>query len=142
MAWSLKGLGIDYFLPLVHHPQKNKKRMRVSIVPLFSGYLFFRGNLLARQNLLRTGRAAQVIEVEDQTTFLRELRQIDHAIAKQPHLELCDFVCKGKKVRIISGPFEGMEGVVKGVKGKSRLILQIKAIRQAAAVEIDLDQVA
>lgn len=142
LAWSLKGLGISYFLPLVPRPQEARKRLRVSILPLFPGYLFFRGDLTERAALLKTGRAAQVIEVEDQQGLAVELARIQHVIAGEQQLELCDFVSRGKRVRIIDGPLAGLEGIVQTVKKKTRLVLQIDAIRQAAAVEIDLNQTA
>ncbi len=140
LAWSLKASGIRYFLPLVSRPQKNKKRMRTSIVPLFNGYLFFQGDMQERYTAITSGRIAQIIEVQDQQTLTRELTSLAQATAAECQLELCDFATKGKRVRIIDGPFRGLEGIVKKQKGQRRLVLQIEAIRQAATVEIELDQ--
>lgn len=63
LAWNLVSRNVEYFLPLVSRPQKSKGRMRSSIVPLFNGYLFFRGDQTARSGALKTGKIAQILEV-------------------------------------------------------------------------------
>jgi len=140
LAWDLAARKTEYFLPLVSKPQKSRGRMRASIVPLFNGYMFFKGSLLDRQNALQTGRVAQVLEVDDQQGLLSELSQIALAASEKISLELCDFVKRGQRVRIIAGPFKGLEGVVNKQKNRTRLLLTVAAIKQAAAIEISLDQ--
>jgi len=140
LAWDLAGRRIKYFLPLVSKPQKCQGRMRASIVPLFNGYLFVKGSLDDRQNTLRTGRVAQIMKVEDQAGLLNELHNIANAAAQNITMELCDFVKRGQRVQIIDGPLKGLEGIVQKQKNRTRLVLTVDAIRQAAAVEIALDQ--
>ncbi len=140
LAWSLKKAGISYYLPLVARPQKNRERLRISIVPLFTGYLFLRGTHLERYESLRTGRVAQVIPVEDQVSLRKELQGIS-MVTMEKRLELCDFVKKGQKARVIYGPFAGVEGIVERKKNRTRLILTVQVIRQAVRVEINIDQV-
>ena len=141
LAWSLKKAGISYYLPLVARPQKNRERLRISIVPLFTGYLFLRGTYMERYESLRTGRVAQVIPVEDQVSLRKDLQGISMVTAMEKCLELCDFVKKGQKARVIYGPFAGVEGIVERKKNRTRLILTVQVIRQAVRVEIDTDQV-
>ncbi len=140
LAWNLVAREVEYFLPLVSRPQKCKGRMRSSIVPLFNGYLFFRADQTARSEAMKTGKIAQVLEVKDQQGLLSELSSLARASAAKIELTLCDFVTSGQRVRILDGPFKDLEGIVKKRKNSTRLILQIEAIRQAAAVEIALDQ--
>ena len=141
LAWNLKKAGISYYLPLVARPQKNRKCLRMSIIPLFTGYLFLRGTHMERIESLRTGRVAQVIPVEDQVSLRKELQRIYMVCTMGKRLELCDFVKKGQKVRVIYGPFACVEGIVERKKNKTRLILTVEVIRQAVRVEIDIDQV-
>lgn len=140
LAWDFASRKMEYFLPLVSKPQKCRDRIRSSVVPLFNGYMFFRGTLSDRQKALQTGRVAQVLEVDDQEGLCRELHHISWAASKKIALKLCDFVKRGQRVRIIDGPFKGLEGVVKQQKNRVRLVLTVGAIRQAASVEIELDQ--
>lgn len=140
LAWDLKAKGIPYYLPLVAQPRKCKNRMRTSVLPLFNGYIFFQGDQRERSEALRTGRIAQVLDVANQQRLTGELAALSSATQARLGLVLCDFVPKGQRVRIISGPFQGLEGIVKMLKGKKRLILNLEVIRQAAVVEIALDQ--
>jgi transcription antitermination factor NusG len=141
LAWDLGGAKINYYLPMIIRPQKNRVRLRMALVPLFNGYLFFQGDGLERYAALKTGRVAQAIAVTDQSTLHEELRNIALALLAQEKVELCQYLHKGQRARILYGPLTGIEGVVENGKGKARLILRVQAINQAVRIEIDLDQV-
>ena len=96
---------------------------------------------MERIESLRTGRIAQVIPVEDQISLRKELQRIYMVSTMEKRMELCDFVKKGQKARVIYGPFACVEGIVERKKNKTRLILTVEVIRQAVRVEIDIDQV-
>lgn len=115
--------------------------MRTSLLPLFRGYLFFKGDHQDRSEAFRSGRIAQVFVAEDQEKIIQELAILSQVTLAKMHLTLCDYATSGKRVRIISGPFAGHEGLVKKQKNKTRLVLNLDAIQQAATVEIALDQV-
>ena len=51
-------------------------RRFTSHLPLFGGYVFFRGDAAARQTALRSNVVARLIEVDDQALFNGELQQI------------------------------------------------------------------
>jgi hypothetical protein len=141
LAWELKAGGIPYFLPLVPQAQKSRRRVRTSLVPLFSSYIFFQGSGLQRHQALRTGRLARVLHVQDQQGLHSQLRALAKAVDLGTELKLCDMVKKGSRVRIAFGPLAGLEGVVLSYKGQARLILNVEAIAQAASVQVNLDQV-
>ena len=48
----------------------------------------------------------------------------------------------GKQVRITSGRFKGIEGVVRRRAGKTKLILSINILQQSVEVELESDLVA
>ncbi len=143
LAWDLRRHNIDYYLPLVSRPQKNRNGLRMSIMPIFTGYLFFQGNGRERYEAVSTGRIARVIEVRDQETLHHELKNIAAVAGQVERLELSDFASQGQRVRIAYGPFAGIEGIVEkpAKRGRTKLILRVQAIGQAIKVEIDLDQV-
>ena len=141
LAWNLKKNGIKYYLPFALRQQRCRRRLRMSLMPLFPGYLFFRGGALERQCIFRTGRIAQVLEVKNQDILHRQLYNLYLVTVSQKRLELCDLADKGQKATVIYGPFAGVEGVVSRVKNKTRLILGVDAINQGVRIEIDIDQV-
>jgi len=56
-------------------------------------------------------------------------------------LEPFPFVKLGERVRIVDGPFKGLEGIIERRKGSDRLILSVDVINQAVGLEIDADRV-
>jgi transcription antitermination factor NusG len=49
------------------------------------------------------------------------------------------YLSKGDKVRIKSGPLEGLEGIVERQKGRSRIVISINAIMNSVAVDLQAD---
>jgi transcriptional antiterminator RfaH len=130
-----------YFLPMIWKVLHYKKRKLKSLLPLFSGYVFFCGNENDRLAALRTNRIANIIEVEDQQKLLRELLQIEKAIKSGASLQPHKYITKGQRCQVIAGPLTQLTGVVVETKGIARLVLQIDMLGQAASVEIDADTI-
>ena len=80
LAHDLIRKQISYFLPMTWRVRRQRGRTIRSLLPLFSGYLFFCGEEDHRIELLKTNRVANLIEVKDQEKLLQELLQFEHAI--------------------------------------------------------------
>ncbi len=76
-ARELRDQGIVYYLPQVSKESRTPKGRKIqSIVPLFTGYMFLKGDVNDRLLALRGHRLVSVIEVVDQEALARDLRQI------------------------------------------------------------------
>jgi len=139
LAHDLIGKSIPYFLPMTWKVQRRRHRTLRSLLPLFSGYLFFCGEEHQRIELLRTNRVANLIEVKDQEKLLSELQQIDQALRAGAPLTPYKYIKAGQRCRVIAGPFLDLQGIVETTKNATRLVLQIDMLGQAASVEIDVD---
>ena len=139
LAHDLVAKNIRYFLPMTWKVQRRSHRTLRSLLPLFSGYLFFCGQETERVELLRTNRVANVIIVKDQEKLLKELIQFEQALRAGAPLTPYKFIKAGQRCRVIAGPLLGLEGIVIQIKNVSRLVLQIDMLGQAASVEIDVD---
>lgn len=139
LAHDLIGKNISYFLPMTWKVQRRSHRTFRSLLPLFSGYLFFCGKENERVELLRTNRVANVIVVKDQEKLLDELVQFEQALRAGAPLTPYKYIKAGQWCRVIAGPLMGLEGIVIQVKNVARLVLQIDMLGQAASVEIDID---
>lgn len=140
LAWVLKHQDVGYYLPLVSQPQRNRKRLRFSLLPLFSGYLFLRASPQKKQLAWQTNRVLQIIRVTDQQLLQSQLLNIFHATS-WAKVQPCEFALKGRKARVIEGPLAGVEGIIVQQKNTTRLVFQIEAIRQAIRVDIDFRHV-
>lgn len=139
LAWQLQKKNIGYFLPLVEKVQKKRRQTLRSMLPLFSGYVFFCGDENDRLETLRTNRVANIIEVIDQQRFVNELASIERAAAEGFDLAPHKYIKKGRLCRVIAGPLIGTEGMVSESTDKTRLVLQIDMLGKATSLEIDMD---
>ncbi len=134
-------LAIPSYLPLRKSVTMCGNRRHVSDVPLFPGYAFACLRREERSEVYRTGHAANVIEVFDQERLLADLRRIKVAQDQGACLVPERPVKRGTRVRVIDGPLTGLDGVVRTLKGKSRLVLSVECIEQAVSCEVDKSMV-
>jgi transcription antitermination factor NusG len=137
MASAARRAGIHAYLPLRSREHRYGNRRRVFSAPLFSGYLFCRGDLQQRRWLRQNQHTANVLEVVGQEDLARQLAQIHAALESGLIVEVMPFLETGRRVRVTAGPLRGFEGVVLRVQGRERVLLTVDMIRQAAVVEID-----
>lgn len=142
----LEERGFETFLPLVPRVRQWHDREKVVQWPLFPGYVFVRFDLRSLADVLRTpgvstvvrfnGRAVPVPEgeIESVRRFVEALRGRE-AESWEPE----PLVEAGDRIRVASGPFEGVAGVVLEQRGRGRALIQIgvEAIGQGVKVEVD-----
>lgn len=137
LARTLQPLGIPFYLPQWEKSAVRGGRTRSSFLPLFPGYVFFRGGAQERQAALRTNLLVRILEVLDQPELGRELGQLRALqLSGRSLVPLADFR-SGDHVRIVDGPFRGHDGIVLRGETRPRLIVSISMLRRAVAVEVD-----
>lgn len=142
LARHLRPLGIPYYLPQREKRIRRAGRTFVSHLPLFPGYLFFRGWDDDCYTALRSNLVAQLIEVVDQPLLdaelarLRTLQESGLPLVPHPYIE------PGSAVSITDGPFRGYEGIVLRAKGQLRIIVSISMLRTSLALELDREALA
>ncbi len=141
LAWDMLRKGICYFLPMCWKVSKRKGRKLRSLMPLFTGYLFFCGSETNRLEALRTNRIANLIEVKNQQTLVSELTPIEQALKAGADLQPHTYIKVGAKCRVIAGPLIDTEGIAVKTHTGIRLVLQIDMLGQATSVEIDSDMI-
>lgn len=141
LAHDLMAKNISYFLPMTWKVRRQTHRTIKSLLPLFTGYLFFCGDEAARVELLKTNRVANLLEVKDQEVFLRELVRFEQALRAGAPLVPHKYIEAGRWCRVIAGALLGLEGIVVQTRGDTRLVLQIDMLGQAASVEIGMDMI-
>lgn len=137
LARTLHAAGIEYYLPVVNRVRFYGHRKRTVTVPLFSNYLFVNGPLEVAYFATSTQRVANVIPVLDQKGFVSDLEQIRRALSGGADLSPYRYLEIGLRVRVTSGPFRDIEGLIENHHQPDRLILQIDTLGRAASLEID-----
>jgi len=141
----LSNKGFEVFLPLYKTTRRWKDRSKSVCLPLFPCYMFLRGNLDRKLDILRTpgvfwlvendGRACQIPDSEIDS--VRKITETSLAVEPHPYSNLKD----GDFVRIRSGPLAGIQGVLTYLKNRYRVVLSVEVLRKAVAVEVDLENV-
>ena len=130
---------IQTYLPLVRRQRNYGRREVTTTLPLFPGYLFLCGDLVARDVAWQTRRVAKILPVENQELLKAELRQIRWALESGEPVDLYPALREGSRCRIIGGAMRGLEGVVLRRRRISRLYIAVTMLGQSAVVEIDSD---
>lgn len=133
--------GVPFFLPKYEKVARQDGRRRTSFLPLFPGYLFFRGLYDARSEILKTNLCVRILEVIDQASLNADLLQVRQLQLAGLPLIVVPELKAGDPVRITEGPFCGITGVVLKEKGKTRLIVSVRFIHRSVCVELPREAV-
>jgi hypothetical protein len=135
LARRLRELHTPFYLPQTERVVERSGRRFRSYVPLFGGYLFFRGGESARDAALRSGVVARIIDVEDQGLLGSQLEQIRRLQLAGASFAVYDELLPDDVVTITDGPFRGYTGaVVRSARG-DRLVVSLSLLRKSIAVE-------
>lgn len=137
LAWQMQKKNISYFLPLIEKVYRKSRRVFRSMLPLFSGYVFFCGNEADRLEVLKTNRVASLLEVKNQQHLITELLPIEKALTSGISLAPYTYIKAGQRCKVIAGPLMGTEGLVVSDRNKTRLVLQVDILGKATCLEID-----
>jgi len=137
VAWRLWTSGVGYYLPLtLHlHPRPDNAKLRKSILPVFPGYISFAG----RENkvgIQQTGSVIQFLPIPDQERFVKELTWIQCILQQHSLSEEGDGLSVGCRVRVLRGPFRGVEGTCESMGSKCRLKVGVDMFQRHVAVEL------
>jgi len=139
VARILSNKGHDVFLPLYGVAHRWQDRTKQLSLPLFPCYVFLRGGLDRRLQILSTpgvytivgwaGRPAVIPQAEIDAVR----RLVESSLRVEPH----PFLKCGDRVRVKSGPLQGLEGILVRKKNVFRLVISVEMLGRSAAVEID-----
>lgn len=141
LAWQLVKKEVQYFLPMSWKVSRKKGRILRSLMPIFPGYLFFCGQEQDRLEVLKTNRTANLLIVNNQDRLIKELLPIETVLRSGQSVVPHEYLKVGQHCRVIAGPLMGIEGLVVQTPRKTKLVLQVEMLGQAACVEINLDMV-
>ena len=132
---------MEVFLPKMRVPSKRRDRKMMIRVPLFPGYVFVKTDLNPYEHLeiVKTTGAVRLIGNRTGPIPVSEetVRSLRIMVASDQHIATGTRFKKGDRVMVVEGPFTGVTGVFSRYLGKGRVVVQIDALGQFAAVEVD-----
>lgn len=139
VAQVLQTKGFEIFLPLYESVRRWKDRNKTLSLPLFPGYVFLRGGLDRRLQVVTTPGIHTILYSGDRIAFIPhgEIDSVRRAIESRCRVEPHPFLRCGDRVRVTRGSLEGVAGVLVRKKSLYRLILSVEMLAQSVSVEID-----
>ena len=136
---------LEVFLPKITVKSRRRDRNKMIRVPLFPGYVFVKTDLNPHEHIeiLKTtgavrliGSARGPVPIADAT-----LDSLKIIVSTEGEVITGTRFKKGDRVMVIRGPFAGVTGVFSSYRGDGRVIVNIEALGQFAAVNVNLDDV-
>lgn len=134
----LLALEVPFYSPMIARRSKSPAgRVRTSFVPLFPNYVFVYGDEAVRHSAFTTGCVSQSVLVADGAELRRDLRQfrtlieIDAALTPEARLE------PGTRVRVRTGRFCGIEGIILRRESQCRLLVTVNFLQRGASLLLE-----
>ncbi len=140
---KLQEKGIETFLPLVKRTRQWKDRKKKVDMPLFNSYLFVKIEYKNRYPVLETNGVVKIVNFNGVPAVVPDwqIESLRRMITFPERIRLENYMRPGELVKVIEGPFAGMQGTIKHLKGEDRLVISIDGILQSVSVDIDLADV-
>jgi transcription antitermination factor NusG len=139
VAVELQARAVEHFLPIYQSVRRRTDR-RVSLhLPLFPGYVFVRFALRDRLRVVQVPGVVRIVGFGGLPAVLPETEMeivragLSRGLRAEPH----PFLTVGRRVRIVDGPFAGLQGILKQKKSGLRVVVSLELIQRSLAVDVD-----
>jgi transcription antitermination factor NusG len=138
VARHLRSRDVPHFLPQYEKRQHYQRRLVLSYLPLFPGYVFVVGdgndpNAAAVDLKELVG----ILRVDDQQQIENELRNIHFLLRAGLPVTREERLQPGSLAKIVSGPLAGLCGqVIKNRQGL-RFVLRVQFLQQGVSLDVD-----
>ncbi|HEX5412429.1 MAG TPA: UpxY family transcription antiterminator [Terriglobia bacterium] len=139
VAQFITGKRMEVFLPLYKAVHRWKDRMKDLSLPLFPNYVFVLANLDQRVAVLSTPGVYDFVRLSGIPAPIpvEEIDAVRCAVERGLNVEPHPLLKSGDRVRVKSGPLEGLEGILVRKKNFYRLILSVELLMKSISVEVE-----
>lgn len=139
VAVELGAREVEHFLPLYSSVRRWKDRRVTLDLPLFPGYVFVRLALHERLRVVQIPSVVRLVGFNGMPTALpdEEMEILRSGLSERLRAEPHPFLNVGRRVRITSGPFAGLEGILKRKKSNLRVVVSLELIQRSVEVDVD-----
>jgi len=143
VAEQLAARAVEYFLPLYSSRRRWQDRHVHLQLPLFPGYVFVRISLGQRMRVLQVPSVAHLVSIKGQPVPIpdEEMERIRSGLSASLCAKPHPFLTVGRRVRIVRGPLEGLEGILIRQKGLTRVVVSLEMIQRSIIVDLETDSV-
>ena len=139
VAEVLSVKGVKVFLPLYNAAHRWKDRIRQLSLPLFPNYVFVFAGCDQRGLILSTSGVYDFVRHCGSPAPIpsEEIEAVQRLVARSTSVEPHPFLKCGDRVKLKTGPLEGIEGILVRKKNFYRLVVSVELLERSLAVEVD-----
>lgn len=139
---ELNKINVKSYCPMFKERRQWSDRKKWVYFPLFRSYVFANIDLKDNIYILKTTGVNSIVKFQNKISIIPDqvIENIKSISEGGFKIEKVDYFIKGDEVIVTSGPLKGLDGIVLNLKGDSRIIMKIEAIKQALSVEISAGQ--
>src|SRR5436305_3524857 len=139
VAEQIERRHVACYLPLYRSVRRWKDRRKELDLALFPGYVFVYMSLLDKLQVLEVPGVVRFVSYDGKPATLpaEQIEALRVRLSRNLKLEPHPYLRAGKKVRVHSGLFQGLEGIVVRRKDRCRVVFSIDLIQRSLAVEVD-----
>jgi transcription termination/antitermination protein NusG len=140
IARILSNKGHEVFLPLYAATHRWQDRTMQLALPLFPCYVFIRGGLDRQIQILSTSGVFAIVGWVGHPAIIPhgQIEAVRQMVESSVHVEPYPYLKCGDRMRVKSGPLQGLEGILARKKNLFRLVVSLEMLGRSAAVEIDI----
>jgi len=144
VAEQLTERRIESFLPTYSSMRRWKDRRKRLELPLFPGYVFVRLPLADRLRVLVLPGVVRLVGYGGPPVALpeEEMETMRARLAASPLARPHPYLTAGRRVRMKSGPLEGLEGVLLRRRSRLRLVVSVDLLQRSVVVDVEEADVA
>jgi transcription antitermination factor NusG len=131
---------VEAYLPQYESVRRWKDRRVRLDLPLFPGYVFVHLALRDRLRVLQTPSVVRLVGFGGQPAALpdQEIEALRLGLTHEMRIEPHPYLKVGQRVRVRTGPLQGLEGILVRKKNGSRFVISLDLIMRSVAAEIDM----
>lgn len=127
---------IPYYLPLTQSIRRYRQQTKRFTKPLFPGYVFTCVEDDLRTRIFQQNLLANVIAIDDEPRFLRQLQDVRTILASGFELAVLPLLSRGRRVKIVGTALHGLEGFVDDPSNPQGVVLSVDVLRRGLLVKV------
>jgi len=126
-------------MPVYTRERQWSDRKRKITLPLFTGYVFCRFSPNAKLPIITTAGVLRIVGSSKGATSISdgEIETIRKVTLQGRNVQPCFYIPVGSKVTIEEGPMAGIEGIFKGQKNRSEMIISVDLVQQSISIDVE-----
>jgi transcriptional antiterminator RfaH len=140
---ELQANAIDLYLPTIAKIKKWSDRKKKIIEPVFKGYIFIYTDEKERLLALQSKTIVRTVSFNGKPSIIPEweIENLKKFLSENPEVFISDKIEIGTKVKIVSGPFADVIGVVKEYNKETWLAVSVDMIQRSILVRLPRESV-